>query len=249
MTRQFWRDAAQVLNQVSMYFVAFAALAAIAYTLLCAAGVYPWFGQSAFSEQISYADTGMYMQIGFTVVMAMVASFLPTAIRMSLLENSHRNFHLKMEDVAKAYYYCHAADRSGVFELSSEFDAVRERLAYLRDHPELGNLEPGILEVAAQMSVTAKDLAANYSDANVGRAKLFLRQRQEEVSKQQKRIKSALRVFSEIESWDQKIIENERVNAVQMDEIKHRLGVMLPDFDLEIVRRGSNVLPLKDVTS
>lgn len=34
-----------------------------------------------------------------------------------------------MQDVARA----HAADRTGVFQLSSEFDAERERLAYLRD--------------------------------------------------------------------------------------------------------------------
>ena len=42
-----------------------------------------------------------------------------------------------MEDIARAYHLCHTADRAGVFTLSSEFDSVRERLAYQRDHPDL----------------------------------------------------------------------------------------------------------------
>ena len=130
MTRQFWSVAVQILNQVSMFFVAFAALASIAYTLLSALGVYPWLALSSSLGQVSGANTDMYAQIALTVIMVMVASFLPTASRMSLLENSHRRFQLNMEDVAKAYYYCHAADRSGVFEMSSEFDSVRERLVY-----------------------------------------------------------------------------------------------------------------------
>ena len=96
------------------------------------------------------------------------------------------------------------------------------------------------------MSVTAKDLAANYSDVNVRRAKLFLRQRQEEVSKQQKRIKSAVREFNEINIWTERIIKDERLIAVQLDEIKHRLRILLPDYDLDLVQRNSNVLPLKD---
>ncbi len=49
------------------------------------------------------------------------------------LENSHRRFSPGMQDVARAHAAAHAADRTGVFQLSSEFDALRERLAYLRD--------------------------------------------------------------------------------------------------------------------
>jgi len=40
-----------------------------------------------------------------------------------------------------------------------EFDAVRERLAYLRDHPDLSRLEPEVLEVAAHgYSLSRKDM-------------------------------------------------------------------------------------------
>ncbi|SLN11443.1 hypothetical protein ROG8370_00218 [Roseovarius gaetbuli] len=54
---------------------------------------------------------------------------LPANYRIMALENSHRRISPGMQDVARA----HAADRTGVFQLSSEFDAERERLAYLRD--------------------------------------------------------------------------------------------------------------------
>lgn len=101
-----------------------------------------------FAQQTLDADIGKYMQIGFTVGLIMVTSFLPTASRMSLLENSHRKFQPNMEDVAKAYCECHAANRSGLFELSSKFNAVRKCLAHLRDHPDLGNLKADVLEVA-----------------------------------------------------------------------------------------------------
>ena len=44
--------------------------------------------------------------------------------------------------VARAYRHAHAADRAGVFALSSEFDAMRARLEHLRKHPDLSHLEP-----------------------------------------------------------------------------------------------------------
>ena len=48
--------------------------------------------------------------------------------------------------------------------MSSEFDAVRERLAYLHDHHDLDSLEPSVLEVAAQMSHQSRELSDIYSD-------------------------------------------------------------------------------------
>jgi len=69
--------------------------------------------------------------------------------------------------------------------MSSEFDAVRERLAYLRDHPDLDSLEPQVLELAAQMSHQSRELSDIYNDEKVTRAKTFLKQRQEEAERQQ----------------------------------------------------------------
>ena len=87
-----------------------------------------------------------------------------------------------LTDITRAYGAVHAADRGDAFRFSTEFDAVRERLAYLRDHPDLSSLEPALLEVAAQMSHISKELAEVYSDERVNRARSFLEQRQYEVA-------------------------------------------------------------------
>lgn len=110
-----------------------------------------------------------------------------------------------MEDVTRAYMASHAADRAGTFTLSYEFDAVRERIVYMRDHPELENLEPEVLEVAAQMSASARDLAAVYSDEKVARAKTFLQQRHGEIEKQQDRIIRAHHSIAELRQWSQQV--------------------------------------------
>ena len=64
-----------------------------------------------------------------------------------------------MRDVAQAYQAAHAADRDGVFNLPSEFDSVRERIEHLQRHPDLGRLEPEILEMAAQIGRKSRKLA------------------------------------------------------------------------------------------
>jgi hypothetical protein len=68
----------------------------------------------------------------------------------------------------------------GAFTLSSEFDQVRERIDYLREHPDLRLLEADILTLAAQMSQQSHRLAEIYADERVARAKDFLAQRQQE---------------------------------------------------------------------
>ncbi len=100
----------------------------------------------------------------------MLCFFLPSNARIMRLENSHRRFSIGMRDVAQAYHFAHAADREGIFQMSSEFDAVRECLAYLRDHPDLESLEPALLEAAAQMSHISRELADVYADEKVARA-------------------------------------------------------------------------------
>ena len=74
-----------------------------------------------------------------------------------------------MTDVSRAYGAVHAADRSDDFRLSNEFDSVRERPAYLRDHPDLSSLESSVLEVAAQMLHVSNELAEVYSNDRVTR--------------------------------------------------------------------------------
>lgn len=115
----------------------------------------------------------MITQIVVTIILASLFFFIPSADRIMSLERSHRKFRLSMEDVARAYHVCHTADRSGVFTMSSEFDALRERLSYLRDHPDLDSLEPQFLVLAAQMSHQSRELADIYNDEKVDRAKTF----------------------------------------------------------------------------
>lgn len=235
---------ARRLNQFSMLVVAGTAVVCLCYTLLCVAGVFPWFQYEATFGETVFANAGQYAQIGLTVLLILFGSFLPTAGRVSLLEGSHRKFHLKMEDVAQAYFHCHAADREGVFNLSSEFDSVRERLAYLREHPKLGNLEPDVLEIASQMSHQAKDLAAIYSDENVLRAKQFLRQRQEEISERKSQIETALKDCREIEEWVEFVEEDEKETSTKIADFEERMKRVLPQLGIDIFSSGNNVLPM-----
>ncbi len=232
------------LNYFSMAMVAVAAFSGLAYTLLCVVGVLPWLDHTASFGETAVEAAGIYIQVMVTLVLVMFASFLPTAGRVSLLERSHREFHLKMEDVAQAYYHCHAADRSGIFTLSSEFDAVRERLVYLRDHPELGSLEPDVLEVAAQMSQHTRELASIYSDENVQRATLFLRQRQEEVAAHAAQIERALEACNEIKRWSEELHEASKLTVERKSELEERLRTLQRDLGLSILQVEDNVLPL-----
>lgn len=245
MTKAFLTDAIRILNTIGMILVAFVAAAAVVYTALSAFGVVPWMSFSMTFGETVIADAGIYLQSGLTALLVLMASFIPSAARVATLETGHRKFHMKMEDVARAYYHCHAADRGGVFNLQSEFDAVRERLSYLRDHPELGNLEADVLEVAAQMSQQSKHLALIYSDANVGRAKTFLRQRQEEVSRQKARIDDARQIMREIDEWSSEIDMEESMVASQLSQLEERLLATMPHLAGHQMADHENVYPMK----
>lgn len=221
-TRQ---DALRLLHTVSLCVVATAGAAALAYAALCAAGIAPWLH---IDGTLGGVPAGPVVQGVITALAVGMMAFLPTAARMLALESSHRNFHIRMDDVARAYHHVHAADRAGVFTLSSEFDAVRERLAYLRDHPDLPGLENGVMEVAAQMSVQSRHLAEVYSNDRVARAKAFLRQRQQAAEDQQARIVEALHICEQIRTWsDQVEIEEGRV-ASQLAHLDAKLQSTLP---------------------
>ncbi|WP_237061879.1 DNA repair protein [Loktanella sp. M215] len=222
------RDGIRILHVTALFVVAVFAFAAVFYTLLCIAGLADWLDLTATLGGVPYPNAGPWIQGALTAMLGAMAFFLPTTVRMLALENSHRNFHIRMDDVARAYHAVHAADRAGVFTLSSEFDAVRDRLAYLRDHPDLPQLEGGVLEVAAQMSVQSRHLAEVYSVERVARAKAFLRQRQQAAEEQQERIVEALHICEQIRAWsDQVEIEEARV-ASQLTYLDDRLQSTLP---------------------
>jgi hypothetical protein len=217
----------RILHVISLWIMGLAALAMVVATVLSAIGVFPWLQfEAGFGEASPIA--GMIAQIGLTALLVLIAGFFPSSLRVMQLENSHRQFKLNMKDVAEAYHAAHVADRKGAFTLSSEFDQVRERIDYLRQHPDLKLLEADIITLAAQMSQQSHRLAEIYSDTRVQRAKDFLAQRQQEVEEQQKRIEEALKTCREIMRWNQQVELDEAVVASQLQQLDEQLQEVLP---------------------
>ncbi len=214
-------------------------------TLAAAAGLVPWLEVTAGLGSIPLPHAGQSAQIGLTVLAILLCFFLPTNARIMALETSHRRFAIGMQDVARAYHAAHATDRAGLFQMSSEFDAVRERLIWLRDHPDLGKLEPGILDVAAQMSHISRDLADIYSDAKVARARTFLAERQQEVEMFNTRIDQAKQISRELQHWAQEVELEESVAASQLQRLRDALREVLPELGFEaMVQRDGTVITL-----
>ena len=182
----------------------------------------------------------MYAQIGLTVLAIGLCFYLPSNRRIMQLETSHRRFSIGMQDVARAYAAVHAADRQQTFQLSSEFDAVRERLAYLRDHPDLSTLEPALLEVAAQMSHISAELAQVYSDDKITRARGFLEQRQEEITLFNGRLDQAKAISTEMKQWLHEVELEESVCAAQLERLRAEMREVLPELGLERTLRTAD---------
>jgi len=191
---------------------------------------------------VHYENAGQIAQITLTALAVLMCFFIPTNGRIMQLETSHRRFEIGMQDIARAYVAAHGVDREGLFQLSSEFDAVRERLAYLRDHPDLGDLEPALLEVAAQMSFISKELAEVYSDEKVNRARAFLTQRQQEIEAFNTRLVKAKQVCQELRHWAHEVELEESVAASQLQRLRDDLRDVLPEFGQEDIARADGTI-------
>jgi hypothetical protein len=225
-----------------MQTVAIAVLAALAFGLLAVSiaasvGFLPWFTFAMTVGDATVLNAGMFSQLIVTAAVFSLLFMAPTNARILKLERSHRDFRISMDDVARAFHACHAADRSGIFTMSSEFDAVRERLMFLRDHPDLGQLETDVMEVAAQMSQQSSQLADTYSDENVTRAKGFLRHRQIEAETQQHRIQQALRACNEIKLWTEQVDIEEEAVAMQLQRLVKTVRNVLPRLGFEVLAK------------
>jgi len=202
-------------------------IGAVTATSMAFAGRLPW-PEIQIGYDGALIEIGMYVQIGLTAFLLMLGIYLPTTWRVQRLELSHRRFEIGMNDVTRAYAIAHAGDREGLFNLKSEFDSVRERFQFLRDHPDLGEMEPGILEIAAQMSHVSAELAHIYSDEKVERARTFLRQRQEELAQFDARIEQATAITHEIVHWARRLELEESVAQSKMARLKEELREVLP---------------------
>jgi hypothetical protein len=102
---------------VSLVGIVVAAL--VVASLLAAFKVIPWPQIALFFGGQAVPQAGMWLQLGLTGLMLLLLFYLPANLRISRLERSHRSFAMDMHDVARAYAHAHAADRKGVFGLSS----------------------------------------------------------------------------------------------------------------------------------
>jgi hypothetical protein len=218
----------RVLHGVSLYVLAAAAIAALGLTVLAALGALPWLSLTLTFGDLAIPDAGLWTQVALTILLVTLAAFIPASARVLALEHSHRNFHISMHDVARAYATAHAADRAGVFRLSSEFDAVRERIDHLRRHPDMAELEAGVMTAAAQMSQQSAHLARTYSDESIARARAFLAQRQTEAAAQEERIVAALATCREIRRWAEQVELEEAMVASRLRALDEELQSVLP---------------------
>ncbi len=231
-----------LMQRLAVTLIAVAALALTAVTVLAAFGYAPWLEFSVTLGGVVYDQAGMIAQIGVTVLAVLMCFYLPSNTRIMRLENSHRKFELGMQDVARAYAIAHSADRDSLFTLTSEFDAVRERLAYLREHPELESLEPALLEMAAQMSHISRELADVYATEKVERARTFLKQRQEEVAQFNLRLENAKQLTTEMKHWVHEVELEESVAASQLQRLQDELRDIMPELGHEEILRADGTV-------
>ncbi|MFX4297595.1 DNA repair protein [Pseudosulfitobacter pseudonitzschiae] len=230
------------MQRAALAFFILTAVGLTAATGMAATGQWHWFDLPLSWNGAPVPQAGMYAQIALTVFAVCLCFFLPSAYRTMQLENAHRDFSVNMTDITRAYAAVHAADRGDVFRFSTEFDAVRERIAYLRDHPDLGSLEPALLEVAAQMSHISKELAEVYSDERVARARSFLEQRQYEVDQFNTRLDHAKAVSSEFKHWLTNVELEESVAAAQLDRLRAEMREVLPELGLQTIVTTDNTV-------
>lgn len=243
-----WLQVQQFFQKVALFAVITFSILVIGATLAAAIGIAPWLSFTASYGETVVPYAGMITQLFIAALAISLCFYLPSNRRILELEKSHRNFHISMEDVARAYALAHKADREDTFTLSSEFDAVRERIQFMRDHPELETLEPSVLEVAAQMGREARELAEIYSEEKVTRAKTFLKQRQEEIEQYRERLELAQNTVKDLKRWSQQVHVEDSVVQSQMNRLEEDLAELLPllgyEMTTELVSEPENVVPL-----
>ncbi|WP_238366189.1 DNA repair protein [Mesobacterium pallidum] len=219
-----------LLQRAAILLLVLVTLGLIGYDVAAALGHVPWLTMGLTFGDITYPQAGMAVQLGLTALLALFCVYLPANSRIMALENSHRSFHIGMRDVMQAYARAHASDREGVFTLGAEFDSIRERIAFLRQHPDLEMVQGDVLEVAAQMSHVSRELAATYSDRNVLRARDFLIARQQEIEDFNIRIAEAKAIAVEVRQWADAVEVEEAIARSQLDRLREELMELVPEL-------------------
>lgn len=244
---QTWLQIQQFFQRVALVAVVAFSVVVLGATLAAVLGFAPWLSFAASYGETVVPYAGMITQLFLAALAISLCFYLPSNRRILELEKSHRNFHISMEDIARAYLTAHKADKESLFSLSSEFDSVRERIMHLRDHPDLHTLEPSVLEVASQMSHEARNLAEVYSDEKVDRARTFLRQRQQEIESYREQVALAQQTCADLKRWSQQANVEDSVVSAQMQCLEADLAEILPLIGYEMAdapTEPENVVPL-----
>lgn len=217
-------------QRLSLLLFAGLALGLLSATVLAALQIWPWIEVPLRWDGTEVAHAGVYAQIALTIIAVGLCFFLPSNWRILQLETSHRRFELSVDDITRAYHAAHAADREGVFGLADAFENTRERLAYLREHPDLGHLEPEILELAAKMSFISRDLAQAYSQDKVQRARAVLQERQHEIEQFNDRLVEAKAIHGEFSTWIKRLELEEDVARAHLAQLLDEMERLLPEM-------------------
>jgi len=220
-----------LMQRLSLILFAALALGLIVTTALATLGAVPWVTLPLEWNGAAIPAAGLYAQVGLTIFALSLCFFLPANWRMMRLEDSHRRFELGVNDITRAYHAAHAADRDGLFRTQDALDDMRDRVSFMRDHPDLGQLEPEILDLAAKMSHISRDLADAYCDDRVSRARSFLKERQYEVDRFNDRLAHARAIHSEFSNWITRIELDENVARAQMERLLDELETLLPELN------------------
>lgn len=226
-----------------------ATMAAFAATVAGFLGLMPMLNLPLQFGDIVYPQAGAAIQVGLVVILVAICSTLPSGFRVRRLETSHRDFSICMSDVAEAYQLCHAADREGVFNLATEYDAVKDRIMFLRSHPDLRELEPEILEAAAEMSYASRELAEIYSDENVSRARGFLKHREEEIALFEDKIDRALSISRELRRQKEAVEVEEAAMENRLHTLEEEFGGLLNELGFSRSRTPANIISLPHATA
>lgn len=160
----------------------------------------------------------------FAAMLSGLCLFIPSQQRVLQLELSHRNFSMTMSDIARAYNVAHQTDRAGVFRFQDEFDAIQERINFLKEHPDLDGLKLPVLEAAAKMSFASRGLALMYSDEKVTRARSFLTERQEDCAQLEAQIERARQINAELVQWAERIELGETAAMSHLEQLAKELN-------------------------
>lgn len=235
---------------VAMIFFTVTGLALLGATALAYAGVLPWveLDVTYYDQRVEWA--GQAFQVGVTILFLLLAVYVPTNRHVMMLEATHRDFALSMDDITRAYKAAHHADRREAFQMEREFDAIRERFEYLRTHPDLPEIDAELLTIAAQMSEQSRELAKAFTEEKVERARASLIERRKDAEELERRIQTANAVSREIRRELDDVEFAESSTASQMRRLREELLELEARIGLKTANQnGRHLRPVGDAAS